>query len=392
MNLLIVPFHDWRKILIEGFRTRDAHFIEELNKKNDDIKIIINRPTTFLEILLKRKRNLINGEIIVSKGNYKLYRISHNVYLIDYVSYDILGQIFNGYKWFINKYGSAKYIGFIKECLNHLEVKDSFYLLNQNILAYKISEGLTAEKKVFDAWDNFMKFDVYHKIKGDINKAYKRYSSISDFWITNSIDNVKNFQKLYSPQSLSLIKNGVDIVRFVENNKSYLPDDMKNIPRPIVGFGGKITHLIDTDLLNETMKLSPSVSFVFVGQILDKEVYDKIIKLENFYYLGDKHYDLYPNYVKNFDICTVPYVVKEEKKSGANTIKVYEYLATGKKVVGTRSNGLEDLEEYLFLADNPIEFAQEMRDTKNTKKSINVDEHSWKSKVDDFLKILINGK
>ncbi|MEB8328225.1 glycosyltransferase [Flavobacteriaceae bacterium KMM 6897] len=391
MNLLIVPFHDWRKILIEGFRTRDAHFIEELNKKNDDIKIIINRPTTFLEVLLKRRRNLINGEILISKGNCKLYKISHNMYLTDYVSYDILGQVFNGYKWFIDKYGSAKYIGFITECLNHLEVKDNYYLLNQNILAYKISEGLNAEKKVFDAWDNFMKFDVYHKIKGHINIAYKCYSSISDFWITNSIDNVNDFQKLYSPQRLFLIKNGVDIVRFVENNKSYLPDDMKNIPRPIVGFGGKITHLIDTDLLNETMKLSPSVSFVFVGQILDKEVYDKIVKLENFYYLGDKHYDLYPNYVKNFDICTVPYVVKEEKKSGANTIKVYEYLATGKKVVGTRSNGLEDLEEYLFLADNPIEFAQEMRDTKNTKKNINVDEHSWKSKVDDLLKILING-
>lgn len=390
MNLVIVPFHDWRKILIEGFRTRDAHFIEELKKKQDHIKIIINRPTTFLEVLLKRKINLINGEIIISSGNCKLYRISPNVYLTDYVSHDIFGHVFKRYKWFIDKYGSAKYIEFIKKCLIHLEVNDNCHLLNQNILAYKITEGLKAEKKVFDAWDNFMKFEVYDKIKKHINNAYKRYASLSDFWITNSIDNVNDFQKLYSPKSLFLIKNGVDVVRFVENNKSHLPDDMKNIPRPIAGFGGKITHLIDTDLLNETMKLAPSVSFVFVGQMLDKEVYDKILKLENFYYLGDKHYDLYPNYVKNFDICTVPYVVKEEKKSGANTIKVYEYLATGKKVIGTRSNGLEDLEEYVYLVNDPEQFAQALQSSANDKKQLKIEEHSWQSRTDHLLHLLEN--
>ena len=40
--IALIPFHDWRKIMLEGFRTRDAHFIEEFSKEKDRIKIIIN--------------------------------------------------------------------------------------------------------------------------------------------------------------------------------------------------------------------------------------------------------------------------------------------------------------------------------------------------------------
>ena len=55
MNILIAPFHDWRKILLEGYRTRDAKLIEELSKNKKNIILLVNRPTTLLEILLKEK-------------------------------------------------------------------------------------------------------------------------------------------------------------------------------------------------------------------------------------------------------------------------------------------------------------------------------------------------
>src|SRR5690606_17593951 len=140
--------------------------------------------------------------------------------------------------------------------------------------------------------------------------------------------------------------------------------------------------------LNRSMAKAKDVSFVFVGQILDKDIFEKIKKYKNFYYLGDKHYNVYPDYVKNFDICIVPYVIKEEKKSGANTIKVYEYLATNKKVVGTNSNGLEDLEEHLYIVNNAQEFASEISNLKNAKKQIDLNFHSWTTKTNNFLKLM----
>ncbi|WP_452230594.1 glycosyltransferase [Lacinutrix sp. MEBiC02404] len=388
MNILIAPFHDWRKIILEGFRTRDAHFIEHLNKNSSDVKVIINRPTTLVEILLKRKPNLIKGKVIYSKSNFKLYEVSKNFYVIDFVSKDIFGQVLNGYKWFISQYENPKYINFINESLSKLGIHEDYFLLNQNIFASKLSKSLNPKKSVFDAWDNFAKFNVYSKIKEEIFSAYKEYAKICDFWITNSNDNIRDFSKAYHPKELVLIKNGVDVSRFAKDIQVEIPEDMKNIPRPIVGFGGKITHLLDVDLLNETMKLTKNASFVFVGQILDKQVFNSILKLDNFYYLGDKHYEIYPNYVKNFDICTVPYVVDEDKKSGANSIKVYEYLATTKKVIGTDSNGLEELKEHVYIINNAEEFSAEITNKQNSKKAIDLNTHAWNTKVEDLIKLL----
>ena len=56
MNLAVIPYHDWRKILIEGSRTRDAHFINHFQKSEEIEKlIIINRPITIPELILKKR-------------------------------------------------------------------------------------------------------------------------------------------------------------------------------------------------------------------------------------------------------------------------------------------------------------------------------------------------
>lgn len=386
MNLVIVPFHDWRKILLEGSRTRDSHFIEEFKKRQDKI-IIVNRPTTLVEIGLKRKLNLITGKVIYSKNNFRLLEISENTYLIDYISYDIIGQITQKYKWFIKKYGDNAFVDFINKSLEILGVNQDYNLLNQNIFASNLSEKLTPKKSVFDAWDNFMKFDVYNDIKDEIKKNYHQYAEICDFWITNSEDNVLEYKNLYKVGEINLITNGVDVSRFIGNANS-IPEDLSKIKRPIVGFGGKITHLLDVDLINETIKNSPEISFVFVGQILDNQIFDAIVKQPNFYYLGDKHYDVYPDYVKNFDICTVPYIVDEHKKSGANTIKVYEYLATNKKVVGTLSNGLESLKDHVYIVKEASDFATELKDQDNHKLQINLNLHSWETKTNSVVDLM----
>ncbi|MGJ8548451.1 glycosyltransferase [Winogradskyella wichelsiae] len=387
MNILLIPFHDWRKILLEGFRTRDAHFIEEFTKSKSHKIIIVNRPTTFLEIILKRKRNLIKGKVVLSKSSFKLYEIKPNVYVIDFVSLNVFSQIYHSYIWFINQYGNDNYIEFINDALDYLGIKDDYHLLNQNIFAYKLSEKLKPKKSVFDCWDNFEKFNVYKKYLPNIELGYKTYAKVADFWMTNSKDNIGYFNEKYKLDQIFLVNNGVDLERFVHAECVEFPEDMKGLKRPIIGFGGKISQLIDTELLNKTMKLSNEGSFVFVGQILDKEVFDKIDKLDNFFYLGDKHYDQYPNYVNNFDICIVPYVIENEKKSGANTIKVYEYLATGKKVIGTPSNGIEDLAKNVYIVNNASDFVSEIKDITNNKESIDLNFHSWGYKLKQLLKI-----
>lgn len=387
MNLVVVPFHDWRKILLEGSRTRDSHFIEEFRKRQDKV-IIVNRPTTLVELVIKKKLNLVKGKVVYAKGNFRLIQISKKTYIIDYISYDVVGQITKKHKWFFKKYGDNKFKKFIETSLDLLEVKKNYYLLNQNIFASKLSEQLTPKKSIFDAWDNFMKFDVYSDIKSEIKRSYHKFADICDVWTTNSRDNISEFKKQYGFSKINLIANGVNVQRFIGPATS-TPKDLSKIKKPIIGFGGKISHLLDVDLINETIKKSPQLSFVFIGQILDKKVFDAIAKQPNFHYLGDKHYDIYPDYVKNFDICIVPYIIDENKKSGANTIKVYEYLATNKKVLGTLSNGLEGLKDYVYIVNDSNDFVKELKDKKNHKNQINLKLHSWETKTKKIVDLML---
>ena len=41
MNIIAIPFHDWRKSKKEGFRTRDCHLINALQK---DEKVMYQLP------------------------------------------------------------------------------------------------------------------------------------------------------------------------------------------------------------------------------------------------------------------------------------------------------------------------------------------------------------
>ena len=55
MDIVMIPFHDCKKWLREGFRTRDAHLAEHFCQDPRVGKIlVINRPTSLAEVLLKR--------------------------------------------------------------------------------------------------------------------------------------------------------------------------------------------------------------------------------------------------------------------------------------------------------------------------------------------------
>lgn len=385
MDIVIIPFHDWRKSEHEGFRTRDVHFIQALAKNEDVNKIlVVNRPLTWLELLYKKHKKALNGKQVFRKGKFTLTQVGDNIFVADYHSKDIIGQLSKKYLWFIQKYSDREYADFVMECCDRLGMKTPC-LISQNIFAFKLAADIKTNNKVFDAWDNFLKFPLYQDFAHLLEEGYKVMAEQIPNWITNSNENIGFYKKRFNVESIDLVKNGVKS-SFASGNHE-VPDDIKNIKRPIVGFGGKISYLMDYDLINFLTKENPDISFVFVGQILDKNIFGKIVKRKNVHFLGDKKYDVYPNYVKSFDICIVPYNINEGQHGG-DSMKAYEYLLLQKKVVGTNGNGLEDLGEYIYVAHDKNEFSEAISSMENNKKYLRIEEHSWQAKTTKILSIL----
>lgn len=389
MNLIQIPFHDLRKIAAEGARTRDAHLIESFVASPEiDKLLVIDRPTTWLEIKLKKKpKNIKHQKVLLHKKGMKLLQISEKYFAVTYDSHDVLGQILQKKKWFRSKFATKAYINFIHESLKFLQM-DNTHLVSNNIFACDIFTELHVKNKTFDAWDDFAKIGNYASIKDFVVDCYKTYAKYAPFWTTNAEKNKISFQQQYSISEIHVVTNGVDQNRFSADVSFPMPEDMQQIPKPIYGFGGKITHLINPVLMREVAEMNPEKSFVFVGQNMVPEILNEFSHLPNVYYLGDKHYDDYIHYLANFDICLVPYV-DDKKSSGANTIKVYEYLAMGKKVVGTLGNGLEKLQDYVYVAQTAEAFSDFLKEEyANKSNGFDAHQHAWSKKAQQIIALL----
>lgn len=385
MNIVSIPYHDWRKIEKEGARTRDAHLMHHLAKHSKvDNLLIVNRPITYTEMFLKKKKIKISGKLIFSHKNCKLYEIENNVYVLDYISMDFLGPIFKRKKWFFDSFRDHGLKEGFEKAIEFLQLEFDV-IFSQNIFSSSFALNNNIDC-VFDAWDNFLLFPENKTIEKELINSYQEFSDKAKGWITNSVKNISFYKSKYGLKECILIKNGVDIDVF--NRKYPKPLDLEPIKQPVVGFGGKITHLFDYELFNYIVSQHKDKSFVIVGQILDKDVYSKIKIADNLFYLGDKNYTIYPSYVTNFDVGIIPYVTNH-LEHGADSIKVYEYLASGIGVLGTQGAGMSDMNMFMSIAEDKEQFSALLDSVlmNNVKMELpNI--YTWSYKTEEVLSVL----
>ena len=110
------------------------------------------------------------------------------------------------------------------------------------------------------------------------------------------------------------------------------PGLLKSLPRPIIGYIGGLHQHVDYGMLREMARSCPDWSWVFVGAI-QTSVAD-LAGLPNIYLLGQQEHASLVQYVRQFDVCIVPYVNSPATATVVPT-KINEYLAMGKPVVST---------------------------------------------------------
>ena len=110
------------------------------------------------------------------------------------------------------------------------------------------------------------------------------------------------------------------------------PADVRDLPRPIVGYVGGIHQWIDQALLAATARALPNASFVLVGP--RQTDVSALAALPNVHLLGARQHAEIPRYIAAFDVGVVPYRCTEYTANVYPT-KLNEYLAMGKPVVAT---------------------------------------------------------
>jgi len=107
---------------------------------------------------------------------------------------------------------------------------------------------------------------------------------------------------------------------------------LKSLSSPVIGYVGGLHRHVDVKMLEEMARARPLWSWVFVGS-LDTPL-GKLAELPNVYLFGQRAHPELADYIRQFDVCLVPYV-KSTYTDTVVPVKINEYLAMGKPVVST---------------------------------------------------------
>lgn len=193
--------------------------------------------------------------------------------------------------------------------------------------------------------------------------------------------------------NVHLLQNGVDFDHFNRPGQLNMPDDLKEVSGPIVGFYGALAPWVDWVLVERIAGSMPHTSFVFIGPLIGMEDSD-LPKADNIYYIGRREYNKLPLYASYFDVCLFPFK-KTEMTKYVSPLKVYEYLAMGKPVVATDIPEVSNMSPYVYAASNIDEFRsgiekylQNEGSKKSEERKTFARENTWEIRVKYARKIL----
>lgn len=234
----------------------------------------------------------------------------------------------------------------IQRMMKKLNFSDVILLISTPVVADLVGK-FGEVSSYYLCFDDYSRFnDVYRSIPSMERAVLNQVNgcfSISDVLIQRR--SCKSGENHYLPQ-------GVDDEHFNSIARE-IPEQIKNIKKPIIGFFGLISNWVDVDLVRECAKTYPSISFVLIGKSsIDLSTY---LDVHNMFFLGELAYEQLPAYAQMFDVGIVPFVVNELTKA-ANPIKILEYLSLGLPVVSTDLPEANKFSDHIYIAKNRQEF------------------------------------
>lgn len=304
-----------------------------------------------------------------------------------------------------------------------------------NLLAKKHSSKINSiSKKIFDKKRKTLLW-VYHMEIEGLNDYIKQVSH--DFLVYDCVDNYAGFPKYNTPekkervmsveQSLARRANIVfttapylyDRLKKFNENTFYtpnvgdfekfrntlkiktLPEEIKNIPRPVIGYTGAVDeYKFDFDLFKKIVKDYPRYSFVIIGPLAlkDKEASLHSLGLAGFsnvYFLGSKRYSEIQNYMAAFDEVIIPYQLNDYTVGGCFPVKFHDSLAAGFPVVVTDLPAYRPFEEVCYISKSYNEFSHNIRKALEENNILKFNQrqqvakkNNWDGKVENMLNLI----
>lgn len=191
--------------------------------------------------------------------------------------------------------------------------------------------------------------------------------------------------------------HGVDYDHFSKEfaKEAPLPQDVKNIPRPIIAIIGAFTDWMDLDLIKLIAQRHKEWSIISIGLVESNVDISSLVDIGNIYFLGQKKYSDLPDYYRVIDAFIIPFLLTEHIKSCSPT-RLYEHLSSGKPIIATDFAAVHEIGEGLiYIASSRegfvkrVETALSETDTSLVERRKKMaKENTWKSRAEEISGII----
>ena len=388
-----------RDIIVLGIQAWDIeigsnckNIAEELAKTNR--VLYVNSPLD--RISRYRHQNLAGirkRTQIVKDGKPQLMEVYKNIWnlypatLIESINWIGATGLFD---W-LNRINNKRFAKQISWAISELGFK-YFIIFNDSDMfrSFYMKELLKPESYIYYTRDNLIAVDYWKKQGVRVEALHMKKA---DLVVANSTY-LAALARKHNPNSF-YVGQGCDVSLFDTNLSTTIPTDIKDIPKPIIGYIGALLSLrLDIQVLEHIAESRPEWSVVLVGPEDDKFMSSKLHQLKNVYFLGNKNGNELPSYLKQFDVAINPQVLSPVT-IGNYPRKIDEYLAMGKPTVATKTEAMSVFSGFTYLAENKEEYIEciekalrEDNDKVRRDREEFAREHTWENNVNEIAKAL----
>lgn len=207
------------------------------------------------------------------------------------------------------------------------------------------------------------------------------------------------------------LPNGADVHTYMDAAQYPCPSDLAAIPHPRIGYTGSVNIKVDLLLVAKIARRRPDWQWVIIGPVMkgrfegfpgDAEFQVGLAvckRLPNVHFLGAKPYHILPMYVTHMDVNTMCYQnVPGGWWTAIYPLKLHEYLAAGKPIIGTNLEVLREFSSTVAIADTAEDWLAALErainvggvGTKATRQDVAL-QNTWDSRVDELVGWLSKG-